>query len=259
METDKPRIDALTVLEYFAGAPVDETRRTLALADLVTTGRKSADKCATPTNGAAARPRRAAPNAPARPTGSRAAQGERHGSAKVNAETVRRIRREYRDPENGRELATELGVSHTTIRSIAYRESWKHLPAEPGDFTPPDKQEPDKPDQSHTGGQPESDANRKANGESTGREPRTTGLGPQEAREIRREYLNVPIPAIAEKHQVSETTVVDVANRRSWRSVEPAPDEYMPPPEIEGTRLRRQPRLRPVPGAEERANDTAEP
>ena len=243
MQTGKPRIGALTVLEHFAAAPIDETRRTLALAELVTMGRRSAGNSPAPANGADATQRQHDGNRPAKPGKRGVAQGERHGSAKVDPDKVRRIRREYRGPQSGRRIAAELGITQTTVRSIAYRQTWKHLPAEPGDFKPGNKNEPEKA----ANGETIDHSNR----ESNGKQPRTTGLDPDEVHQIRRDYLRIPIPAIAEAHGVSETTVVGIANRISWRSVEPGPHEYVRPPDIEGTRVRRQPRPLPAPGAEE--------
>ena len=246
MQTEKPRIDALSVLEYFAIARVDETRRTLALADLVTKGRNTTAIPSGATNGAGRTPRTAGADEPERPSRPGIARGARHGSAKVNTDEVLRIRREYREPQTGRALAAELGISYTTIRSIAYRQTWKHLPAAPGDFAPANKTEPAKADQSQTA----DDAGAKADTVTDdGGEQRTTGLDPHEVHEIRREYLQMPMPAIARAHRVSETTIVGVANRVTWQSVERGPDEYVPPPGIEGTRLRRQPPLLPAPKA----------
>ena len=49
---------------------------------------------------------------------------------------MRRIRREFRGPQSGRQLAAELNITYSTVRSIAHRQTWRHLPPEPGDFVP---------------------------------------------------------------------------------------------------------------------------
>ena len=227
METNEPRIDALTVLEYFIEAPLGETRRTLSLAGTVTRTRETTDGGRTPAaGGSATGPEDGRQQRVKRKT-TGAARGEHHGSAKVQEADVRRIRREYRGPESGRTIAKELGVSATTVRHIVYRQSWNHIAPEPGEFAPKRKREHEAPE----------------NGDAQ----RAKSLDADEVRRIRREYMTTPISEIARHHRVSETTVVDVANRRSWRRIEPEPDEYVPPPEVEQTRLRRQPHGRQVP------------
>ena len=49
---------------------------------------------------------------------------------------MRRIRREFRGPESGGQLAAELDITHSTVWSIAHRRTWRRLPPEPGDFVP---------------------------------------------------------------------------------------------------------------------------
>lgn len=54
--------------------------------------------------------------------------GERHGSAKLNTETVKSIRAEY---SSGKHTQTELGIKYgicqASIANIVHRRTWKHV------------------------------------------------------------------------------------------------------------------------------------
>jgi hypothetical protein len=51
-------------------------------------------------------------------------QGEKHGMAKVNEETVREIRS---SSESGVALANKFGISRTTVSEIRKRKTWCHI------------------------------------------------------------------------------------------------------------------------------------
>lgn len=56
-------------------------------------------------------------------------KGERHGSAKLNEQDVKFIRKYARSHDNfGRDLASIFGVTRGTISNIVCRYTWKHLP-----------------------------------------------------------------------------------------------------------------------------------
>lgn len=53
--------------------------------------------------------------------------GERNGSARLNAERVRAIRRLYEAGTRQHELAVEFGVAQTTISKVVRRIFWPHV------------------------------------------------------------------------------------------------------------------------------------
>lgn len=53
--------------------------------------------------------------------------GERHHRARLTADDVRKIRKEYADGETGMALSKTYGVSFTNIYNILRREAWKHV------------------------------------------------------------------------------------------------------------------------------------
>lgn len=55
------------------------------------------------------------------------AQGERHGSARLNADQVRDIRRRAAAGETRKALAQEFQVTTTAIATIVLRRRWKHI------------------------------------------------------------------------------------------------------------------------------------
>lgn len=68
-------------------------------------------------------------NAADRERHGRTARGEAIQTAKLSAEDVLSIRSRLTTRETQQGLATEFGVSRTTIQAVAYRKSWKHLPS----------------------------------------------------------------------------------------------------------------------------------
>ena len=64
-------------------------------------------------------------------------------------------------------------------------------------------------------------------------------LDAAKVRIIRLEYGSTPLAKLARDMKVSETAVVEVANRRTWRHIPPGPGEYVPASDIEGTRRQR--------------------
>lgn len=56
--------------------------------------------------------------------------GERHHAARLTAEQVQEIRRQIKDCTKYKDLAQRFGVSVATIKAIASRRIWAHLPDE---------------------------------------------------------------------------------------------------------------------------------
>lgn len=54
-------------------------------------------------------------------------RGERHFRAKLTADDVRQIRRRSAQGEGNPKLASEFGVSKSTISSIVHRRYWRHI------------------------------------------------------------------------------------------------------------------------------------
>lgn len=72
------------------------------------------------------------------------------------------------------------------------------------------------------------------NGRPHGRDQR---LSEDDVRAIRAAYRpGDPISALAKQYRTSRVSIVEVLNRRTWKHLEPAPDEYDPPEEMRGTR-----------------------
>lgn len=55
------------------------------------------------------------------------ARGERHGCAKINARTVRKIRAWIRRGETQRAIAVRVGLEQSTVGRIARRQNWAHV------------------------------------------------------------------------------------------------------------------------------------
>ena len=205
-------IEALDVLEHFRALAPKEARRVLALARALLDGRTDNQ-----TPGTGSRPAEdhgPAPGAPLTETPQRRARGVRHGAAKLTEGDVHEIRRRYKGPLSCETLASDFGVSHTTVRNIVHRRTWKHLAQRDGEYVP-----------------------RVTDGKNqrTGR----TRLSPDAVRAIRREYRTDTVAEIASRYAISETHVVGIANRSTWASLAPRADEYVPDPSIEGTQIRR--------------------
>ena len=226
-------------LEFFAAAPIGIARRALALAGLIVDGRGNHapgppgnhgpggdPDAATTRTGAentepppepaapsddnaraaavarpdrkderaqhgssrpAAEPPQPAPaNAAPKKTGAR-----RRQQTKTTPEIVRAIRQEYDGSEASRAaLAERYGMGPSNVQRIATRARWKNVPAEPGDYEPSKKP----PAATH-----------KVNAETV--------------HAIRREYQRTPTSVLADRHGVSEQTVRDIGNRRTWKDL----------------------------------------
>lgn len=53
--------------------------------------------------------------------------GERNVRAKITADDVRAIRREYCDGLSLRVLGRKYGIAHTAVHSILTRKNWSHV------------------------------------------------------------------------------------------------------------------------------------
>jgi len=53
--------------------------------------------------------------------------GESHGRSKVDENQVRQIRSLYTQGMSYRDLGSQYGVSHLTIRDIVLRKTWNHV------------------------------------------------------------------------------------------------------------------------------------
>ena len=71
-------------------------------------------------------------------------------------------------------------------------------------------------------------------GRTHGREQRLTE---SDVRAIRAAYRpGDPIATLARRYGASRVSIVEVVNRRTWKHLEPAPEEYHPPEDVRGTR-----------------------
>ena len=107
--------------------------------------------------------------------------------AKATPETVHAIRREYNGSlASARELGNRYGMPPGNVEKIARRSSWKHLPAEPGEYVP-------------------------------GASHAATKMNAETAQAIRREFKRTPTRVLAQRHGVSVQTIRDIGNRRTWK------------------------------------------
>lgn len=248
---------SLDTLKYFFEAALDDAQTVLRTAQAIVRDRENsgADN--------------SAPGKPKQP----AAHGLR--STPLTEPEVRDIRRRYQPGETAGALAQEYGRSVQTIREIACRRTWKHLPPEPGEYrqsgettpskTPPPagpattaplpaaaaapkKREPAAPAAAdpNTGAgattratrTPAAEPPKKTNpARQAGVHARGKGrtaapkLTEAQVREIRRAYRpGGKTRTLAKKYGVSATSILHIAQRRSWNHLEPGPGEYMPPP-----------------------------
>lgn len=111
----------LDTLKYFLEAALDDARMVLRTAQAIVRDREHSE----PTETAAA-------GKPKQP-----AARSRRGTPLTEAQ-VRDIRKRYQPDETANALAQEYGRSLDTIRTIAYRGTWRHLPPEPGEYRQPD-------------------------------------------------------------------------------------------------------------------------
>lgn len=110
----------LDTLKYFFEAALDDARTVLRTAQAIVRDREHSKPAETETA--------AEPKPPA-------AHGQR--STPLTEAEVRDIRRRYRPGETTSALAHEYGRSLKAIGAIARRETWKHLPPEPGEYQQP--------------------------------------------------------------------------------------------------------------------------
>ncbi|MYK88311.1 MAG: hypothetical protein F4018_08165 [Acidobacteria bacterium] len=106
----------LDTLKYFFEAALDDARMVLRTARAIVRDRQNGDA----DNSTTGKPKQPA------------ASGQR--STPLTEAQVRDIRRRYRPGETTSALAHEYGRSLKAIGAIARRETWKHLPPEPGKY-----------------------------------------------------------------------------------------------------------------------------
>ena len=253
----------LDTLKYFFEAALDDARTMLRTAQAIVRDREHSAPADTAT---AERPKQPA------------AQSQ-HTTPLTEAQ-VRDIRRRYRPDETGSALAQEYGRSLKTIRAIAYRDSWRHLPPEPGEYrqagpatsgetapskTPPPAGPAETFPRPSAATAPKNDASatpaaadtntgagattkaahaeppkkttpaRQAGVEEHGKGIAAPKLTETQVREIRRAYRpGGKTRALARKYGVSPSNILLIAQRGSWKHLEPGPGEYIPPPADSG-------------------------
>ena len=132
-------------------------------------------------------PPAAAPRAEAAGAAPEKTRTPHNPQAKATAETVHAIRREYDGSlASARELGNRYGMTAGNVEKIARRVSWKHLPAEPGEYVP---------GASHAAGK----------------------MNAETAQAIRREFKRTPARVLAKRHGVSVQTIRDIGNGRTWK------------------------------------------
>lgn len=139
-----------------------------------------------------------APRAEAAGAAPEKASARHNPQAKATAETVHAIRREYNGSlASARELGNRYGMTPGNVEKIARRGSWKHLPAEPGEYVP-------------GGSRP------------------NTKMDAGTVLAIRREFESTPVTVLAKRHGASAQTIRDIGNRRTWKHVPPETAESKP-------------------------------
>ena len=241
---------SLDTLRYFFEAALEDARMVLRTAQAIVRDRENGNGTEPPSRQA---------TEPGQSSG---------GTAPLTETDVRDIRRRYQPGEACSALAHEYARTVKTIQAIACRQTWKHLPPEPGEYRYRN------PAQTTTTVTPSITAHATSRTETTPapaapkaprtdetaagttNPPRTRTAPPQEkttptpgpgshqknkkntarkltktqVHEIRRAYRpGVKTLALAKRYGISTANVLLIVNRRSWKHLEPEPGEYVPP------------------------------